>query len=297
MDYHESIKYALDALKFLKKKNSHNEEKLMVLNRLTQLHHLLGDNENALIYAKQGEELLNIDNNLGNQDAFYNALARIYHDLGEFDLAIEYSEKSIKKIANKTNKIIIGEIPTYMTRPVILLKMHKYKEAYNYLKDLYDAMDEVFGANDHFYKATVFCFYGYALFKYHNKTEKALVLIKQSQKIFLNSLKERSNKDGTLALSHKFLGEIYQSKGEFVKAQEEYATALQLTINSYNNMVKKTDNFSNLYTLLAIISVKLNDPASAQQYLDMHRKMFGHNHPRTIQIVEYFVDNMLPVGY
>lgn len=54
---------------------------------------------------------------------------------------------------------------------------------------------------------------------------------------------------------------------------------------------------SDIYTKLAIVNVKLQDPVTGQRYLTKIQKLFEYKHPKTIIIVEYFIDNAFQVGY
>jgi tetratricopeptide (TPR) repeat protein len=297
LDYQGGLKHSLEALKILNKMSPQRDEHLTAYNGLSQLYSSMGENEDALIYAKQGLAMVNKDNNLGNQDALYNSLCRIYNDKGNFKLALEYAEKSIGKITNKGEKILIGDVPTYIMRPIILIKMERYKNAYKHLSKLYKAADKTFGKTDHFYKACIYCYHAYALFKSQNALSKAKDILIKSQNMFVEALGKNNIKNRVFGTSHIFLGEIYEEEKDYAKAQLEYSNALQVFLNSYNGEEKATDSFSYLYTRLAIINVKLKDTTTAQQYLDLHRKAFGHKHHRTIQIINCFIDNKLSVGF
>lgn len=284
-DSTNSLKYALDALALLKDLSSNNEEKLMVYNRLLNQYQVIGDYNQALIYAKQGEELTRNDNTVGNQDALFGALAKIYLDKGDFDTALAYAEKAVDKVASQNSNMFAGDIPVYITKSLVLIRMVKYEEAFSLLSKVHEATAKIFGQNDHIHKAIVSCYYGYILFAYKSEILKAKSLLLQGQEIFNRVLGEKGERNRLVAIIHRFMGEIYEKEGDNIKAQSEYARALQILTNSYNGS-KVTDDFSDLYTCLAIINIKLEDPTTAQYYLDLHQKDFGYNHQRTNKIIK-----------
>jgi tetratricopeptide (TPR) repeat protein len=289
-DHEGCLKYLLDALKLLNKISPKLEEHLTLYNALAQLYNSLGENKKALVYSKLGLEMASKDNSLGNQDALYGILSLIYDEQGDFKLALDYAEKSMSKIANKSGKIIIGELPVYILKPAILIKLGKYGDAYKHLSKLYGASDKIFGKASHYNKARIYCYYAYALFKSKKALSVAKDLLIKSQAMFAKSLgKEANKKNRALGTSHKFLGEIYEEEKAYTKARLEYSKALELLLNSYNGKEQATDSLSDLYAKLAIINGKLKATATSQQYLDSHRKIFGPEHDRTIQIINYLV--------
>jgi len=290
----QNAKYALEILNKIPKKG---EEHLMAYIRLSALHHLAGDNDSSLIYATQGEELIQNDNELGNQDVFYQTFAKIYTDKGDFELAYKYAIKAISKLAHSYGKIMAGEIPAYFTKTTILLKMKKVTQALENSNKIMEVIEDNFGNNNHLIKATAYSHHGYTLFLHNNDTTKAKDFLLKGQKMFQEVLGDLSAKNKAFALSYQFTGEIYEKEGDNSRAQQEYAKALQIITNSYNGNPKAIDDFSEIYTRLAIINAKLNDPASAQHYLDLHITNFGYEHPRTMQITKYFIDNNMSVGF
>lgn len=227
----------------------------------------------------------------------YNVLSRICEDYGDFNQALEYAEKSISKITKKNGKISISAVAGYLKRPIILIKMGKYRDAYKQLSQLYEAADKIFGKINHPYKADIYCHYAYALFKSRGALARAKDILIKSQNMLTEVFGKDNIKSRTLGMSYMFLGEIYEEEKYYTKAQLGYSKALQLFLNGYNGEAKATDDFSYLYARLAIINVKLKDIVTAHQHLDLHRKVFGHEHHRTIQIINYFIDNKLSVGF
>jgi tetratricopeptide (TPR) repeat protein len=297
LNYQESLKYALLALEILPNAPRKNEDTLMLYNRLSQTYNSLGDNDNSLKYAKMGEDLVIRDKSLGNQDALYNTLAKAFADKGDFVSAIKYAQKSVDRVVTQNSKMVAGDIATYAAKAIILIKMEKYDEAYKLLTELSNEMDKIFGLTDHLYKAIISTYYAYVKLKHENDSLCAKEILLHNKKLFSNLLGENVIKNRYFAIAHRFLGEIYENEKDYANAQTEYSDALKIFVNSYNGEKKSTDDFSDLYTRLAVINVKLKDLVTAQRYLDLHRKSFGRHHHRTIQIVKYFVDNKLSVGF
>ena len=303
LDYNESIKEAKEALRLLDKtKGSYDEEYLRCYNGLTQYYNNLGDNEGAIKYAKLGREIVsNATGFLSSKNFLFHGLAKIHRDNEEFDKAIFYASKAAELASKRGNGTVIGDFPLYFLESEILIKAKEFKVARTKINKLFKMVKEKIQNIDHPSVASVRIVYGYSSFFTKDQdegnydAEKDMIL--SGQNMFRRLLGEKYNKSRIIAFSHKFMGEIYEKEGDMNKAQAEYTIAEDIYMNIYDMKIARTGDISDVYTRLAIINAKLKEPVSAQRYLDLHRKYFGYEHPRTIEITNYFIDHGLQVGF
>ncbi len=300
-DYKGGLKEAYAALRLLSNEDARSEELLMTYSRLAQLYNHLGDQKSAVKYAILGENVINNTKGyLGNKDAFYHSLAKIYMDDGQFLLAQKYINKSIEQIQmNDGNLIMPGDLPPLLMEVDILLRLGNVSEAKVKIDQLRKLSNDILPTSS-INKTHIIIFHAYASYleKADSNYKSSLSIILNEQEVLKKLLADNYYRHRLAGLSHKFLGNIYEKEGNDDKAQAEYAAALQICQNNFNNSnIIVTNEFSELYTKLAIINVKLKDNVTAQQYLDLHRRNFGHEHLRTIVITEYMIDNGMSVGY
>lgn len=296
-DHTNSLKEVLHALSLFDDSTKNDEERLMTYNRLAQLYNLMGTNDEALKYAKLGETLVNSNKDVGNQDALFQTLARIYTDKGEFETALKYSNISTEKLLDYDHKTLPGDMPIYITNYYILLKMKRNEEAYTGLKKLYQNLNSIFGNKNHPYRSAIEIYYAYAAFLATKQAESYKQSLSNSINTLADLLGADSNKNKSFAIGHRFLGQIYEMEEDYMNAETEYTTALQIHQNNYQSKSVATDDFSDLYTRLAVTNAKLGNQHAAQRYLDLHRADFGHEHPRTVEIIRCMVDRGMEVEY
>lgn len=298
INYEESLSHALHAFQLVKNRKNCSEERLMSCNRLAQHYNLIGQNNKALKFSNLGLEIVKHSPEVGNQDALLQTLAKIHADKGEFEIALNYANKAIKNLAHlKDNtQISPGDVPIYLTKCDILLKIENYKGALEILQQLHDNIGNIFGDKEHVFRYRIEICYAYANFMIKNNSNAESVLL-QTNKNLKKLLGTNYNINITLALGYKFLGFIYETQNQYEKALREYNKAFQIYCNYYGTDQVIIDDFSDLYTKLATINVRVNDPVTTQKYLDLHRKNFGYEHHRTIGITEYMLDNNIPVSY
>ena len=110
-------------------------------------------------------------------------------------------------------------------------------------------------------------------------------------------LKESYNKNRNVAVSHAFLGDMYEKLDNNLRAHAEYTLAEQILNNFYGSRKLSSSEAADIYAKLAILNTKLADHLTAQKYLTKLQKEFGYKHPKTIKVTDYFVAQNLPVGY
>jgi tetratricopeptide (TPR) repeat protein len=299
-DYESGLKEAKKALKFLEDKKDRPEELLMTYGRLTQLYSHLGDQENALKYANLGETVINNTSGyLGNKDAIYHSLAKIHMDGGRLLLAQKYTNKSIEHVQiNEGDLIMPGDLPPFLMEADILLRLGNYSEAKIKMDKLRKLSVDLL-PTDSIIKTQIMIFHAYSTYLVKDNNYKSIVaIILNEQEMLKKLLADKYYRHRLVGLSHKFLGDIYVKEGNANKALSEYIAALQVYQNNYNGSDQIiTDEFSDLCAKLAVVNVNLQDNVTAQKYLDLHRRNFGHEHPRTNEIIQYMIDHDMVVGY
>lgn len=301
-NYHEGIKEAHNVLKLLDEvKGEYNEEYLTAYNSLIHFYNHLGDKENALKYAQLGKELVNNSKGfLGNQDSFFYGLAKIYLDDEQFEEALYYINKAEKLILERKGGLMIGDFPNFFMKTDILLRMEKYKEAFSKIEAALKLAKEIFQHNEHFCKSVTMIFYNYSSFLINNKkpfySEERHSILK-AQDTLKRLLDAQYHNNRYVALSHRFLGEVYEAEKDYVKAQAEYALAEQIFSNIYGSNKVATHDTGEIYSKLAMINIKLKEPVTAQAYLTKLQERFGYNHPRTLKVTNYFTDSGVAVGF
>jgi tetratricopeptide (TPR) repeat protein len=303
-DYKRALIQGKEALEMLNSINdkSYSEERLMIYNGLIQFYGFRGDRKSAFKLAPIGERLIKDSLDfLGNQDVFYHSLAKIYMDDERFDEALKYSNKAIENIAKIKKPILVGDLPLHILALEILIRSGKNKEAFlkadyinNNLKNRYKNVNNL-------YIASFTNFYGYTLFLQHlhkgQHFSLAISEIVKAQSALQMLLGQNYKKNRSYALSHIFLGDIYQESKEYTRALAEYNLAEEILNKFYGYGNLLSSDVSDLYSKLATLYVKLEDINAAQKYLTQLQKDFGYQNPKTIKVTNYFLENKIPVGF
>lgn len=296
-DYQKAIDESLKALKLINDKQNMQEDLLMAYNRIIQCYNHLGDNKNALKYAILGENVLtNAKGYLGNKDAFYHSLAKIHMDEGNSTQALNYISKAISVLNERVINFMPSDITIYILEAEILIKDNKILEAKEKLEILHAKAKESLLTNHQFF-SNIIIFKSYVDFL--NGNSKAIEDLKQAQEKLKTLLDEKNYyRNRIISLSYTFLGEIYEAQKNDSNAIHEYLTCLQILKNLYSNLDNvHTVDLSDIYTKIAIISVKLQEPATAQEYLNFHRKNFGFEHKNTILITDFLINNGMKIEF
>ena len=298
-DYTASLKealYAHDLIQTLPEK--HPEETLMIYNRLARLYNVMGNNLDAFKYIELGKEIINNTPNIvGYQNDFYKILVKIYIDSGDFSRALKYSELTLAKLASQ-KKSLVGNISAHLINVDILIRIGKYEEAMQKLNELERVAEESLPI-EHLYRANIMNYYSYVRAQLgNNNIQQDIKSSLSAQTMFKKLLGEKSYyKNHHVFMNHKFLGEIYEKNDDNLKAEEEYSTSYRILTNIYNHSGHATtDDLSDLYCKLAIINAKLKRPEEALAYLKLHQETFGHEHLRSIKVVDYLVENNVKMG-
>ena len=299
-DYHEALKEALCAynlIKTLPSSVNYYDEYLMIYNRLARLYSITGDNINAFKYAYLGKEIIdNSEGFLDYKNDFLKILVKVYIDNGDYVQALKYSDLTLVKL-NWQEEVLPGDIAAYIINADILIRMGKYKEAMHKL-DLLNKIAERFLPNEHIlYKANIMSYHSYV--KSLLGGNRAIETTITSQQMLKKLLGEENYyKSCHVYMSHKFLGEIYEQQGDYLKAEQEYFTGLRILINTYNNNDQAaTDDLSDFYYKLAIIHIKLAQNSKAANYIRCHYQVFGREHPRSTKIMDYLVENNINLRF
>jgi hypothetical protein len=297
-NYPDSLKEALRAYEISKAlPDTQPEEKLMIYNRLSRLYNVMGNNKEAFKYAELGREIVDSNKNLtGYREDFYRILVKIYVDDGDFIGALKYSETAATKL-KPGQRSSLSDISAHLVNSDILIRLNKLKEAEQKL-DLLAQVIAISLPKEHLYQANVIAYRSYVKAMLGKiKINQAIQEILSSQAMYKKLLKDEGYyKNRHTFMSHRFLGEVYEKQGNNIKAEQEYTTALKIITNIYEKSNAKTDDLSDFYTKLAKINVKLQRPEKALEIYRIHQQVFGQQHPRSLELMEYFADNKVNVG-
>ncbi len=265
----------------------HQEEMLMVYNSFGILYNRLGNNEEALKYATLGEELIKTySGNLEYEERLFYTFAKIYVDKGDLTQALFYINKAKDIIKQRSEEIMLCDMSIYMLEIDILRRLGQIEQAYNKLKPLYLQTNNLFPNDYHALKGHIMILYGYLSALMNHDIHEARNILLKGQTMMKELMKDFYQRK-IAAQSYKFLGSIYEHEGEYGKAQKEYLNAAKLYKNSiYSSPAIAIDDISDIYTKLAVVSIKLQDKPMTEHYLDLHRKKFGHAHKRTKEIIK-----------
>lgn len=302
-DYKQGIVETEKALKLLGEINgNYFEEYLMAYNRMMQFYGFMGDRPSALKFMPLGEEVIKKSTGyLGNQDAFYHSLAKIHMDDEQFDKAYSYSLKSIEYKAEVSGKLIIGNLPLHILASEILIRNNKINDADKEASRLYKEVKEIMKDSDDIYMSAITVLYGYTSFL-RKPDDKANItasinLITSGQKMLKRIVGNKYNKNRNAALSHVFLGSIYEKSKNNMKALIEYNQAEKILNNFYGYCNLKSSDASDLYAKMAMLYMNLGDQETAQKYLTKLQKVFGYKNAKTALVTDYFLEKGLSVGY
>jgi type IV secretory pathway component VirB8 len=149
--------------------------------------------------------------------------------------------------------------------------------------------------------AITMVFYGYTSYLAKNQEKANYDLDKDvilaGQNMLKKLLREKYNKNRAAALSHRFIGEMYEKEEKYAYAQAEYALAEQIFKNIYGSNKVATADIGEIYVKLAMLNAKVKEPVSAQEYLTKLQEVFGYKHPKTVKVTNYFLDNGMAIGF
>ncbi len=300
--YKEAILEFKKALYIVKQYNQkYFEEKLMIYNGLIQSYAFSGDRNSALTFVSLGERLIHESKEfIGNKDTFYHSLAKIYMDNEQFDLALKYNRKSIKNLIRAKNTVLLGDLPFYILQSELLIRTDQRTKAFDRTNFLYRITKDILGDSDHISMARIMILYGYSIIITDNNNSKKLIgikMIQEAQDMLKRILGGKYNSSSIQALSHIFLGDIYHGSQKYAESLAEYNIAEEILNNYYGYGNLLSSDASDLYSKLAILYIKLEDIDSAQKYLSKLQKDFGYQNPKTIKVINYFLENKIPVGF
>lgn len=300
-NYEASLKEALYAygLSKISLEDVSPDDKLMIYNRLARLYNITGNNVDAFKFAELGRKILDNTSTLrGHRQDFYRIMVKIYVDSGDFAKALEYSELTAVKLDSQ--KISpLSDISAHLINADILIRLGKYSQAMQKLNLLSQVISNSLPA-EHLYKANIMTYISYV------QTTLGLINAKQAiqtilaaQAMYKKLIGEAGYyKHRHVFMSYRFLGEIYERQKNYLKAEEEYSVGLKIISNIYGSTEQaKTDDLSNFYCQLAVVNIKLQRQKAALKYYDLHNQVFELNHPKSIKLMEYFVDNDVDLGF
>lgn len=299
-DYQKALKETEIALElFIDEEDGSKEELFPIYNGLCHLYNHLGNNDEALKYAKLGEELVKqYPEHSDYQKMFLHSLAKIYVDKGDFKEGLHYISRASNIALENSRELAMRDLPILILEVEILWRTKQIDKAYTKIKSLYLSVNDLFPNDDHLLKGHIMISYGYLSALVNNNFQEAKTILLKGQKIIQDLTGEAFYKRKIAALSYKFLGCIYELDNQYSKAQVEYLKAENLyKNNTYSSSAAGQQDISDVYTRLAEISVKLQDQPMAQHYLDLHRKDFGYEHERTKEITKLMFEAKMQIDF
>ncbi len=171
----------------------------------------------ALEYCKKALELAKPLRDKKTEIELLNQMCRIYHNLGQFQEALDYGEVSVQ-LASKTGDLV-GMARAYKILGMVLRQQSKYSEALEKLKDALKIFVEVGNKED---TAQTLNNIGTV----YNQLGANIITLEY----YLRSLKihrEMGNKKG-VAVCYNNIGVVYESLGKYREALNYYQDALKM---------------------------------------------------------------------
>jgi tetratricopeptide (TPR) repeat protein len=228
---------------------------------------------------------------------------------GKYKEALIEIDKGIAKtISNGLDtKDLVLSTP-YVFRAMIFNALHKYQEALEQTEQLFE-MHTSSKKDDHLVFGRIFAQKARAELGLYitqkgkntksrsdneeSKIHLALEDINRSITILLTeegrNIQQNSNfsEDEDLAESYVIQGDIFYAMNKFKNAIDSYRKAQGIYFHLFKERSKYVEFVSYLYLQGAKASCNLQDPYYYQIFSEIQIKDFGHDHPNTIQMLEY----------
>jgi tetratricopeptide (TPR) repeat protein len=296
LDHQESINFALQAYQLLAStKNIEDAEKgyllILTYNRLVQSYYFLGQLDEALRYSNMTGDLIKNLPSMGYEEVYYHARSRLFIDKGQFEKALLLSKRAMEIVVEKSNSLKdMAYFPVYVLQCQILLKLDKYQEAYIKLLDIYHAAKKFYDGQ-HPYLVITLALLADAENRLGN-VSKAEKMISKALALHIKVYNQGVQNRYT-AYIHTVHGDIYAKQNKYDKAEEEYLKAEEIYKSALKNI--RIDDVSSLYIKIAINAVKRKDPLVTKYYFNLHKEIFGEEHPRNFDLILYLTKNGLPM--
>lgn len=226
------------------------------------------------------EDILKTAKNESQKPNYFTTLALIRLRYGQYDQSLKELDSYFKAISDGSNA---QSLPfAQLIKAHCLLYQGKVHEAYHLIEKCYPQLLEIAGTLECAMLVNTQLIKGACLAAFGN-LEEALQVIQQSLGPYEKSTGFEN--DVLKGMGYRLLGEIYEVKGDFEKACEEYLKAEKI----YDKILqeKSLDDLSLLYTRLALLGAKQRDDTMVKKYLSLHINDFGLSHPRTFKIKQY----------
>jgi len=293
-DYVKAIELSKIGEKNLVEYPEKQYEKLWLNNQLAQFYIYFGNVSEAKKHLIKAGKTLKENPDLSGK-GLYNALsAKIDFDSGQYQLAYDKLNETLKhyNLENETNETP-GFMEYYFLNYRILLKLGQASVIYNSIYKQASKLDKIYGKQDHSAKYYLLSIMADGAIKSGN--------LKVAQETLYNAELIVDRMCGDSAKEQE-QGYFYTVKGEYYLLTKNYNDAFYAFLraeNIYNKIyqVRETDDISNTYTNLAILSIKMDDQKTAQHYLDLHRKNFGNEHKRSKMIITAMIESGMNVEF
>ncbi|MBA3814525.1 MAG: ATP-binding protein [Alphaproteobacteria bacterium] len=272
---------AIECLKNIQDEETKRSYLLHVTTNFIESLSNIGKLKEAIVLCDSLTEVLNSSKNKSQKIAFLGIAAHARLRYGQYKQSLadlDYCLQTVKEQKNLKNYI-----PFFMvTKAHSLFYNGEIEKAYQIVEEYYPHLLEIFASPECAVLVNIQLIRGACLIAF-GRLDEALLLVKQS----LHSYEKSSGfeNDSLKGMGYRILGEIFEAKGEFLKAYTEYKKAE----NFYEKILqeKSLDDLSLLYTRLSILGAKQGDDRMLEKYLSLHIENFGLTHPRTFKIKKF----------
>lgn len=281
-NYQETIRYLNRALFILNSIEEYKEERLRVIANLIQAYSLKGELDTAEQFVSKGKEIFQSSQSEVYNYLFLYAWAILLNDQGKFKEAEETFKKAKQYPSlEKDDPGIVHAILVQNAKA--LIKQGKLQEAWKVLQECEKKSLEFFQKRKNPALANILLFKSYIFIEEMNLSQA----IKNLNSIFeiYKGYGTGGTKNRNQACAHFALGKVYKMKRNFTEALEQYLKSEEIFREVLTNT--SIDDVSDLYKELAILGAKMKDEYIIHKYLGEHLKVFGHDHPRTLEILQY----------
>lgn len=281
--YPLALKHQQKALELLQGREREGDQQLRVLAQLAQYSLLQGETESARAYLEQGKDLEQQAKDLPMRGLYHYGKALYFLFIGYYEKGLEHTEVAFN-LMREGPPCPSLTFSLESLRAELLLKQGNLKEAYKQSKKSLKKTEFYFQDKTNVFCVKAMIVMAASLPRSEKESHKALALLKTALSIFEDPSKNTTGKHRQHGLVHVFLGDRHTLKQEWKTAYKNYKRAEDIYHTIYKN--KKVDDFSELYTKLALFGIKIKDDEIVHTYLKNHIIIFGLNHPRTKEVMK-----------
>ncbi len=279
----EAIHYMKQGLSILNSLDGYDEERLRVLTNLAQYYALNGETEIAEDFILQGAEIFKKSKSEVFNCLFLFGWSSVLVDQGKFEESIKVLDKAKAYPTLGINYPVV-EHSILHRRADIFITLGKLEQARKLLEECEEKTKAFFQKRKSSTLANIYVIKSLLLIKQNNVTPQVFKYLIEALEIY-NGTYNGAKKHRNQGRIHLALGKAHAANKNFEKALQTYLLSEEI----YSDFLKekKIDEVSDLYKELATLGVKMKDEELTHKYLKEHIHIFGLEHTRTKEIVQY----------